>query len=149
MNYSIGEMAQKLGISTSTLRYYDKEGLLPFVKRSEGGIRIFKEEDFRWLHLIDCLKKTGLSIKEIKTYIDLSLTGDSTISERLQIMQKHRENVVDHIHQLQRMLYLIDYKCWYYETAQKAGTCKIHENIQEDNIPEEFRKGMRIAHGTD
>ena len=66
MFYTIGEMAQRLNVAPSTLRYYDKEGLLPFVERSSGGIRMFKEEDMEWLRVLGCLKKAGMSLKEIK-----------------------------------------------------------------------------------
>ena len=64
MIYTVGEMAQKLGVPASTLRYYDKEGLLPFVERSSGGIRMFRETDFEWLQVIRCMKKAGMSIKD-------------------------------------------------------------------------------------
>ena len=61
MIYTVGEMAQKLGVPASTLRYYDKEGLLPFVERSSGGIRMFRENDFEWLQVIRCMKKAGIT----------------------------------------------------------------------------------------
>ncbi|MFR3373904.1 MAG: MerR family transcriptional regulator [Faecalibacterium sp.] len=73
MIYTVGEMAQKLGVPASTLRYYDKEGLLPFVERSSGGIRMFRENDFEWLQVIRCMKKAGMSIKDIRQYIELSM----------------------------------------------------------------------------
>ena len=62
MFYTIGEMAQRLNVAPSTLRYYDKEGLLPFVERSSGGIRMFKDEDMEWLRLLGCLKKAGMPL---------------------------------------------------------------------------------------
>ena len=62
MYYTVGEMAKRLGVAPSTLRYYDQEGLLPFVERSEGGIRVFKESDYEWLQVIGCLKKTGMPL---------------------------------------------------------------------------------------
>ena len=80
--YTIGEMARMLHVAPSTLRYYDKEGLLPFVERSGSGIRRFKDTDLPWLSMISCLKQTGMPIKEIKTFIDLCRTGDETISMR-------------------------------------------------------------------
>ena len=83
MFYTVGEMAKKLNVAPSTLRYYDKEGLLPFVERSGGGIRMFKDSDFEWLSIIECLKKTGMPIKEIKHFIDWCIEGDSTIDQRL------------------------------------------------------------------
>ena len=70
MTYTVGEIAKKLNVAPSTLRYYDKEGLLPFVERSAGGIRVFHDEDMDWLELIECMKHTGMPIKEIKHFID-------------------------------------------------------------------------------
>ena len=64
--YTVGEMAKMLGVPASTLRYYDKEGLLPFVGRSAGGIRMFRESDLEWLRIIGCMKKAGMSIKDIR-----------------------------------------------------------------------------------
>ena len=72
MFYTIGGMARKLNVAPSTLRYYDKEGLLPFVERSSGGIRMFKEEDMEWLRMLGCLKKAGMPLKEIKSFMDWS-----------------------------------------------------------------------------
>ena len=68
MFYTVGEMAKRMGVAASTLRYYDKEGLLPFVERSDGGIRMFKDSDMESLAMIECLKKTGMSIKDIKLF---------------------------------------------------------------------------------
>ena len=84
MLYTVGEMAKVLGIPASTLRYYDKEGLLPFVERSSGGIRMFTEKDYEWLKVIECLKESGLSIKDIKSFIGMAKRGDeSSLTERL------------------------------------------------------------------
>ena len=73
MVYTVGEMAKRLNVSASTLRYYDKEGLLPFVERSSGGIRMFQEKDFEWLRVIGCMKKAGMSLKNIRQYLELAL----------------------------------------------------------------------------
>lgn len=132
MFYTIGKVAKKLNISAHTLRYYDKEGLLPFVERNSNGIRIFKDTDFEWLTMIECLKKTGMSIKDIKSFIDLCMAGDSTIEQRLQLMQQQRQTVLLQIEQMQEILHKLDYKCWYYETAKAAGTCAIHHSKKED-----------------
>ena len=70
MVYTVGEMAKKIGVAPSTLRYYDKEGLLPFVERSGGGMRMFKDSDLDWLRIIECLKRTGMPIKEIRQFVD-------------------------------------------------------------------------------
>ncbi len=90
MIYTVGEAARVLNVAPSTIRYYDKEGLLPFVERSEGGIRVFTEKDFDWMFIIECLKKSGLSIKDIKKFIDMTKKGDETIGERLELFQNQR-----------------------------------------------------------
>ena len=69
----------RLDVPASTLRFYDKEGLLPFVERLPGGIRMFQESDFEWLQVIGCMKKAGMSIRDIRQYIELALRGDDTI----------------------------------------------------------------------
>ena len=138
MLYTIGEMAKKMNLSPSTLRYYDKEGLLPFVERSGGGIRMFKDSDLEWLSIIECLKKSGMVIKDIKQFIDWCMEGDSTIEQRLNLIDRQRELVLAQIAQMQETLSVLDYKHWYYETAKKAGTCAVHQNMGLQDIPEEF-----------
>ncbi|HIW57705.1 MAG TPA: MerR family transcriptional regulator [Firmicutes bacterium] len=139
MVYTVGETAKVLGVAPSTIRYYDKEGLLPFVERSGGGIRMFQEKDFEWLFVIDCLKKTGMPIKDIKRFIDMALKGDETIDERLELFLKRRENVKEQMRQLQNTLDILDYKCWYYQTAKEAGTTDVMRDMDISDVPEELR----------
>lgn len=139
MLYTIGEMAKLLGVAPSTLRYYDKEGLLPFVERSGGGIRVFGEKDYEWLTIIECLKKTGMPIKDIKDFIYMSMQGDETIDARLALFEKRREAVKEQIERLNETLGIIEYKCWYYETAKKAGTLDVHKGMPEEDVPERLR----------
>lgn len=139
MVYTVGEMAKLLGVPSSTLRYYDKEGLLPFVARSSGGIRMFKDEDFEWLQVIGCLKKSGMSIKDIREYIVLAMQGDSTIDERMQLFYRQREILREQMRELQRTMDTLDYKCWFYETAKKAGTVRVPQQMTSEELPERFR----------
>lgn len=139
MIYTIGEAAKKMGVAPSTLRYYDKEGLLPFVERSNGGIRMFSDEDFEWLSLIECLKRTEMPIKEIKTFIQWCMAGDTTIEQRLEQIKKQKAVIETKIAELQNTLDALNYKEWYYETAKTAGTCKVPDTLPEDKIPSEFR----------
>ena len=138
MLYTVGEMAKLLGIPTSTLRYYDKEGLLPFVERSEGGIRVFKDNDYEWIKIIDCLKKTGMPLKDIKEFILMAIQGDDTIDRRLELVKKQRILMQEKISEMQEMLDMLDFKCWYYETAQKAGTTSVPREMADDEIPPQF-----------
>ena len=135
MLYTVGEMASMLDVPASTLRYYDKEGLLPFVMRSSGGIRMFQESDVEWLRVIACLKSASMSIKDIRTYIELAMQGDGTIDARLALFQKQREDLLA---QLQQTLATLDYKCWYYETAKAAGSIEAPKQMPLEEIPPRF-----------
>lgn len=147
MFYTVGEMAKKLNVAPSTLRYYDKEGLLPFVERSGGGIRMFKDSDFSWLSTIECLKKTGMPIKEIKHFIDWCIEGDSTIDQRLALINRQREAALQQLKQIQDTLDTLDYKRWYYETAKAAGTCDVHKTMPENDIPEKYHAVIKRIKG--
>ena len=140
MMYTVGEMAKILGVPASTLRYYDKEGLLPFVERTSGGIRMFKEQDYEWLKIIECMKKAGMPIKDIKNYIELALEGDATIHERLELFKRQKLVLEKQMRSMQHTLEVLEYKCWYYETAESAGTVDILKNIPIDKVPSKFRK---------
>lgn len=133
-------MAKKLGVTASTLRYYDKEGLLPFVERSKSGVRIFKDSDLEWLRVIECLKNTGMQLKDIKRFIVMAMQGDDTIDERLILIKKQREAVNNKINKLQETLDTLDFKCWYYETAKSAGSTNVPRNMTLEEIPEKFRE---------
>ena len=124
MFYTVGEMAKILNTTPSTLRYYDKEGLLPFVERSESGIRMFKDSDYEWLLVIDCLKNTGMGIKDIKKFIYMVLEGDATIKERLEMMKKQRESVKELMAKLQQTLDTLDYKVWYYSSRHNGSAAQ-------------------------
>jgi DNA-binding transcriptional MerR regulator len=140
MIYTVGEAAKHINVAASTLRYYDKEGLLPFIERSGGGIRMFKESDLSWLRTIECLKKTGMPIKDIKYFIDCCIEGDVRIDERLSIIQAQRDSVIRQMEEMQEMLDMLNYKTWYYETAKEAGTCAVHDKISKKDIPETYHK---------
>ena len=139
MVYTVGEMAKLLEVPPSTLRYYDKEGLLPFVERSSGGIRMFQETDFEWLQIISCMKKAGMSIRDIRQYIELTMQGDDTIDLRLQMFRRQRDALKAQITEMERTLETVEYKCWFYETAQAAGTADVPKNMPDDEVPERFR----------
>ena len=140
MYYTVGEMAKRLGVAPSTLRYYDQEGLLPFVERSEGGIRVFKESDYEWLQVIGCLKKTGMQLRDIKTFIEMAMQGDQTIEPRLALITKQKESVKAQIAELEETLRTLEFKEWYYNTAKENGTTSVPRNMTLDELPEEFRE---------
>lgn len=140
MVYTVGEMTKLLGVTASTLRYYDKEGLLPFVERSSGGIRIFQDSDFEWLQVIGCMKKAGMSIRDIRQYVEMALQGDDTIALRLAMFQRQKQVLLAQMEQLQHTIDMVEYKCWFYETAKEAGTTETPQKMDVAQVPVRFRK---------
>ncbi|MBQ8677495.1 MAG: MerR family transcriptional regulator [Alphaproteobacteria bacterium] len=122
MSYSIGQVAAKIGLSTHTLRYYQKEGLLPFVKKNQSGQRFFTDEDLNWLAMIECLKETGMPLKGIKQYIDWFLEGDLTLKQRLIMFEKQKSHIEEQMALYQKHLQKIEYKIKLYQTAVKLGS---------------------------
>lgn len=139
MEYTIGQMATLLGVSASTLRYYDKEGLLPPIKRSPSGVRLFEEKDFEWLNLVECLKKAGMSIGEIRQYIEMAMMGDATIEDRLALLENRKALLEQQMAELRRTMDVLDYKCWFYEKAREKGSIDKVRSMSENELPEKFR----------
>ncbi len=108
--YSIREICARTGLSAHTLRYYEKEGLLPRIERSKGGIRQYSEEDLEALGLICCLKNTGMPLQEIARFVRLTQEGEHTLKERCDLLQRHRENVVTRMAEMQRHLDKVTWK---------------------------------------
>ena len=140
MLYTVGEMAKVLDIPASTLRYYDKEGLLPFVERSKGGIRMFTEKDYEWLKVIECLKKSGLSIKEIRAFIDMTSRGDDSLRERFDLFDSRRRTVEKQIEDMRKTLALLEFKCWYYSRAIEDGTEENIRSMPAEDMPPKYRR---------
>lgn len=128
--YSISEVAKELNLTPYTLRYYDKEGLMPFVERTSSGIRLFKESDIAGLRVIECLKATGMPIKEIKNFIDWCSEGDSTLQQRFDMFMERKATVEAQLEELRKTMEVIEHKCLYYKTALEAGTEEIHKNTK-------------------
>lgn len=104
--YTIKEVSKEYSLSQYTIRYYDKEGLLPFVKRDQFGRRVFSSEDMEQIGLICCLKETGMSIKDIKEYVDLYQKKE--FQEAKLLLINHRDDIVDRIKALEANLRIIE-----------------------------------------
>lgn len=139
MSYTVSEIAEIVDMSPHTLRYYAKEGLIPNIKRDKNGVRIFELEDTEWLFVIEALKKSGMSIKEIREYIELLSFGDVTIDERLARYRKQEEMVEKKIEELRETLEVVRYKRWKYELYSEAGTTKVSETLTIDDVPESLK----------
>lgn len=117
--YTIKDVAEKMGISEHTIRFWAKSGFFPFIKRSETNIRLFDDYDLEWVKIVKCLRVAGVENKEIKRYIDLCIIGDSTVPERYSIIQRTREKTEQHIKELQEQLSLLEYKESFYQDIIK------------------------------
>lgn len=108
--YSIKEVADKFALPISTIRYYDKKGLLPFVSKNKAGYRVFSDSDLQFIQTICCLKDTGMPIKKIKKYIELCMQGSTTIDDRKILLLQHRQNVIQKQKTIGKSLKEIDQK---------------------------------------
>ncbi|MDR3552638.1 MAG: MerR family transcriptional regulator [Clostridia bacterium] len=121
MGYSIKIMSQRVGLTEYTLRYYEKEGLLPYIERDKNGNRIFSDQDFDWISLICCLRDTGMPISDIKRYVALCRVGDATINARKQILIEHKCTIEQNIKQLKKFSVKINQKIAFYDDLEKCG----------------------------
>lgn len=120
--YSIGDVEKITGIPTSTLRFYEKEGLLPKVERDKNGVRSYSKDDLFWVEMIKCLRDTNMGINDIKNIVLLSEMGETTELQRKNVFLKHREKVLEEIKQLEKYIEKIDLKIKWYES--KSESCK-------------------------
>jgi len=144
MAYSIGEVSDATGIAISTLRYYDREGMFPDMGRSSGGIREFSDAEIETIHIIECLKSSGMSIKDIRQFLDWCKEGDASLQKRRDFFHERRKAVQKQMEALRNTLRIIEYKCWYYDTALAAGTETAPKRIPEDQIPEEIKSSRAL-----
>lgn len=113
--YTIQEFAEKVNLSPHTLRYYEREGLLPASKRLDNTHRVYSESDMPWVTLICCLRSTGMSISDLKNYVELCKRGDSTVLERKQIILNQKKKIEDQLLELKKHLELINKKINLYD----------------------------------
>lgn len=143
--YTIGQVSEMFQLPISTLRYYDKEGLFPNMERI-SGIRRFQEQQIEALRLIECLKKSGLEIKDIKQFMEWCTKGSETYAQRRELFLRQKEVVEEEIARLEKTLDMLKFKCWYYEEAMKAGNeDRIHEMLP-DHLPKEIQEIYDHAH---
>lgn len=143
--YSIGQVSEMFNLPISTLRYYDKEGLFPEINRV-SGIRKFSDKELEALRVIECLKKSGLEIKDIKLFMDWCVKGSETYPQRRELFLKQKEIVEIEIERMNKALDMIKFKCWYYEQAIKDGDEKRLSSMKPEDMPEEIRLAFENAH---
>lgn len=120
--YSMKETCEKVGMSYQTLKFYCNQGLIPNVKRDKNNYRIFDDKDIGWIKSLSCLKKCGMSIKEIREYLALCLKGEATIPERKLLLNMKRNKLVEELNQIQESIDYIDWKQGFYDDVLSGKT---------------------------
>lgn len=143
--YTIGQVSEMSGLPISTLRYYDKQGLFPEMERV-SGIRKFSDREMEALRVIECLKKSGLEIKDIKRFMDWCVEGASTYPQRKELFEQQKKTVEAEIAHMNRVLDMLKFKCWYYEQAMQDGCEDRVKELIPDHLPDGIRRAYNNAH---
>ena len=139
MMYTIGQVAEMFDLPISTLRYYDKEGLFPTLER-KSGIRKFSDVEIDALRIIECLKSSGLEIKDIKQFMDWCTQGPETYVQRKELFERRLDALEEEMARLSRMRDMLKYKCWYYDTALADGGEERIQAMLPDNLPSDVQE---------
>lgn len=145
MNYTIGQISKMCGLPISTLRYYDNQGLFPHMER-ESGVRRFSERELETIRMIECLKRSGLELKDIKKYMDWCVEGPSTYQKRKALFDDRKAIVEAEIAHMERVLSMLKFKCWYYETALRDGNESRLRDMMKNGFPSEIQALYDKAH---
>ena len=143
--YTIGQVSKMTELPISTLRYYDKAGLLPNLKR-RGSRREFDESDLEALRVIECLKLSGLEIRDIRQFMEWTRQGASTYPERKRLFEERRRAVEEEMARLRKSLDMIEFKCWYYENALADGSEDRIHDMMPDKLPPDIQRLYDNAH---
>ncbi|MGN0915887.1 MAG: MerR family transcriptional regulator [Succinivibrio sp.] len=145
MTKSISEVAKEFNISVTALRFYDNEGLFPDLKKV-NGIRRFEQKDIEALRLIECLKKSGLEISDIRQFMLWCREGKDTYKKRYDLFCRQRVEVENEIKRLKKVHALICFKQWYYKTLTEGLSEEELKKMIKENLPEEMKKLWDLAH---
>lgn len=145
MDYSIGQVSRMTGLPVSTLRYYDKEGLFPGMERT-SGIRRFTEGELERLHVIECLKRSGLEIRDIRQFMQWCTQGSATYPQRQELFLQQLATAEAQMRRMEKTLAMLRFKCWYYEQAMQDGNEERIKAMLPDRLPAEIQKLYDQAH---
>lgn len=143
--YTIGQVAEMFDLPASTLRYYDKQGLFPGLERT-SGIRRFSDRELEALRVIECLKKAGMEIKDIRQFMEWCAEGPSTYPQRKAMFEDRKAHMESEIAHMNRALDMLKYKCWFYEQAIKEGSEDRLRASIPDCLPDDIREAYENAH---
>lgn len=131
--YTMMQICRETGMTYQTLKYYCNEGLVPGVKRDRNNRRIFDEKDLKWIRDLVCLKKCGMSIQEMKEYLDLCLEGESTIPQRKEMLTKKQAALRSTIRELEDSVAYINLKQQFYDEVLSGKRPYISNLIRKEN----------------
>ena len=137
--YTIGQVSEMFHLPISTLRYYDKEGFFPNLER-KGNIRYFSDNELEAIRVIECLKRSGLEIKDIKQFFEWVTEGSSSYTKRKELFEHRKAAVKEEIKQLEKTLAMLEFKCWYYDTALADGSEDKINAMLPDHLPKDIQK---------
>ena len=143
--YTIGQVSEMFGRPSSTLRYYDKEGFFPNMER-KGNIRKFSDNEIEAIHVIECLKKSGLKIIDIKQFFKWVTEGSSTYENRKELFELQKNAIENEMKSLEKTLAMLKFKRWYYETAIADGNEEQIKEMIPGNLPAEIQELYMKAH---
>ena len=138
--HRIGDAARLSGVPPANIRYYEKEGLIPGVKRKASGAREFEAKDCEVLLLIDCLKQSGMSIKEISHFIELLHAGERTLEDRADILSDLEVKFKEELKRQKQTLKRLQYENWVYRQAVRLGSIEAVEELPSASMPKKLRK---------
>lgn len=124
MQQTIKEAAAHTGLSAHTIRYYEREGLIPFLTRDKNNNRIFDQDALHWLELLTCLRMTGMPLAKQKEIVELTKCGDDTVSERISVLKEHQEEMYRRQEKMNRAFQKIEKKLAYYEQLEQITKSK-------------------------
>ncbi len=143
--YTIGQVADMFGLPVSTLRYYDKQGLFPELERT-SGIRRFGDTELEALRVIECLKKAGMEIKDIRLFMEWCAEGPSTYPKRKAMFEERKAHMESEIAKMNRALEIVEVQMLVLQQAIQDGNEDRLKALIPDNLPEEIRDTYDNAH---
>lgn len=135
MLYTMMQVCKKADMTYQTLKFYCNQGLVPNVKRDHNNRRVFDERDLKWIQDLVCLKKCGMSIQEMKAYLDLCLQGPSTIPQRKEMLTQKQEALRRTIQELEASAAYIDWKQAFYDDVLADRRPYVSNLIPPENAP--------------
>jgi DNA-binding transcriptional MerR regulator len=114
--YAPQQVSKRSGLSLDTLRYYERIGLIPAVARDSSGRRLYSEEHLDWIEALSCLRSSGMPVREMQRYVALARAGGHTAGERAELLEQHREAILQRIAALREALAVIEHKISYYRS---------------------------------